>query len=155
MAVKILEVKREHCPAARLIGKRYEGSANWGQWWENDWFSVLEEKQPLAFNGDAYIGAVQIADGRPQRWIGMFFPTDTQVPEGFEFIDIEPMDYGVCYLYEKENSGEFYTIDTHNRCLEELKANGKKTTGVLRDITVPDLRHRMRREMLYWIMGSR
>ena len=126
MAVKILEVKREHCPAARLIGKRYEGSANWEQWWENDWFSVLEEKQPLAFNGDAYIGAVQIADGRPQRWIGMFFPTDTQVPEGFEFIDIEPMDYGVCYLYEKENSGEFYTIDTHNRCLEELKAHGMK-----------------------------
>ena len=36
MAVKILEVKREHCPAARLIGKRYEGSANWGQWWENE-----------------------------------------------------------------------------------------------------------------------
>lgn len=95
----ILEVKREHCPAARLIGKRYEGSANWEQWWENDWFSVLEEKQPLAFNGDAYIGEVQIADGRPRRWIGMFFPTDTQVPEGFEFIDIEPMDYGVCYLF--------------------------------------------------------
>lgn len=30
MAVKILEVKKESCPATRLIGKKYEGRANWG-----------------------------------------------------------------------------------------------------------------------------
>ena len=41
MAVKILEVKRESCPATRLIGKKYEQGPNWGEWWENDWFSVL------------------------------------------------------------------------------------------------------------------
>ncbi len=126
MAVKILEVKREYCPAARLIGKKYESGANWGEWWENNWFSVLEESQRLPFNGDAYIGAVHIVDGMPERWIGMFFPVGTQVPEGFEFIDIEPLDYAVCYLYDKESSDEFYTIDTHNMCLEELKTHGLK-----------------------------
>ena len=32
MAVKILEVKRESFPAARLIGKKYEHGPNWGDW---------------------------------------------------------------------------------------------------------------------------
>ena len=123
MAVEILEVKRESCPATRLIGKKYESGANWGDWWENDWFTILEANQCLPINGDAYIGAVRIVNGIPEHWIGMFFPISTEVPEGFEYIDIEPLEYAVCYLYDKENSNEFYTMDTHNRCLEELKAH--------------------------------
>lgn len=124
MAVKILEVKKESCPAARLIGKKYAGSANWGEWWEKDWFTALEVNQSLPFNGDAYIGAVRIVNGMPERWIGMLFPADTKSPEGFEYVDIEPTDYAVCYLYDKENSGDFYTLDTHDLCLEELKQRG-------------------------------
>ena len=124
MAVRLLEVKKESCPAARLIGKKYADSPNWGEWWENDWFSILEANQSLAFNGDAYIGAVHIVDGSPQRWIGMFFPPNTQVPEGFEAVDIVPLDYAVCFLSDKESSGDFYSMDTHNMCLEALKAQG-------------------------------
>jgi len=126
MAVKILEVKRESSPAARLIGKRYEGRADWGEWWKNDWFAALEINPRLSFNGDAYIGAVRIVDGMPEHWIGMLFPADTEAPEGFDYVDIEPLDYAVCYLYEKENSGEFYTMETHRKCLEELKARHLK-----------------------------
>lgn len=126
MAVKILEIKRESCPATRFIGKRYEGGANWGEWWENDWFTTLETNPRIPFNVDAYIGGVHIANGMPEYWIGMFFSINTEVPEGFEYVDIEPLDYAVCYLYDKENSGEFYTIDTHNMCLEELKAHDLK-----------------------------
>ncbi len=122
MGVKILEIKRESCPATRLIGKKYKNGPNWGEWWENNWFSTLETGECLPFNGDAYIGAVHIVDGMPEHWIGMFFPVDTEVPEGFEYVDIEPLDYAVCYLYDKEDSGDFYTMDTHNMCLEELKA---------------------------------
>lgn len=122
MAVRILEVKQESCPAARLIGREYEGVPNWGEWWENGWFSVLESSPRLPFNTDAYIGAVHIVNGMPRRWIGMLFPAGTEVPEGFSYIDIAPMDYAVCYLYDKEGSGDFYTMDTHNMCLEELKA---------------------------------
>ncbi len=126
MSVKILEVKRESCPAARLIGKKYEGSANWGEWWANDWFAELEKRPALPFNGDAYIGAVRIVDGMPERWIGMLFPAETEVPDGFEYVDIQALDHAVCYLQDKEGSGEFYTMDTHNMCLEELKTNGFK-----------------------------
>lgn len=124
MAVKILETKKESCPAARLIGKKYSCDVNWGEWWENNWFAVLEEMPALSFNGDAYLGAVHIVDGMPERWIGMLFSVDTAVPEGFAYVDIEPLDYAVCYLHDRENSGDFYTMETHNRCLEEIKNQG-------------------------------
>ena len=78
----------------------------------------MESNPCHSFNGDAYIGAVHIVDGMPERWIGMFFPINTEVPESFEYVDIEPMDYAVLYLYDKENSGEFYSMNTHNMWFE-------------------------------------
>ena len=126
MAVKIVEIKKESCPATRFIGKKYLGGANWGEWWANDWFSVLEANKPIAFNQDAYIGAVHIVNGSPERWIGMFFPVGTEVPEGFEYVDMEALDYAVCYLYDKENSRDFYSMDTHNMCLDAIKTQGMK-----------------------------
>ena len=126
MSVKILEVKKESFPAARFIGKKYTQSPNWGEWWENDWFSVLEKNERLSVNGDAYIGAVHIVDGMPEYWIGMFFPVNTEVSEGFDFVDIDSLDYAVCYLQDKEGSGDFYTMETHNLCLENLKLLGFK-----------------------------
>lgn len=122
MAVQLLEVQVETCPAARLIGKRYEGIPNWGEWWENDWFSVLERNPSLPFNGDAYLGAVRIVNGQPERWVGMLFPADTEVPEGFASVDIPPLSYAVCYLQGPEGSGDFLAWDTHNRCLQEIAA---------------------------------
>ncbi len=126
MSVKLLEIKKETCPAARLIGKRYNSSPKWGEWWENNWFATLEALPVLPMNGDAYIGAVHIVDGMPEFWIGMFFSQDTEAPEGFEAVDMEPLSYAVCYLQDKEGSGDFYTMDTHNMCLEELKVRGLK-----------------------------
>ena len=124
MAVKILEVKQESCPAARFIGKKYETGGNWGEWWENDWFAILEAMQELPVNDNGYIGAVHIVDGMPEHWIGMFFPAGTRVPEGFAYVDMAPLQYAVCYLYGSDKSGEFYTMETHNMCLEELKSRG-------------------------------
>ncbi len=126
MAVKIVEVKQETWPKARLIGKKYECGPNWGEWWANNWFEVLESMPCLPLNGDAYIGAVHIVNSMPEHWIGMFFSVDTEVPEGFEYVDIEPMVYAVCYLQDQDGSGDFYTMDTHDMCLEELKAQGLK-----------------------------
>ena len=126
MSVTIKEITKEPCPATRLIGKKYEHGPNWGEWWANDWFSVLEKNERLPINGDAYIGAVHIVNGMPDYFIGMFFPLDTNVPDGFDFVDIEPLDYAVCYLYDKEGSDAFYAMETHNMCLEELKSLGLK-----------------------------
>lgn len=126
MSIKILEARQESCPAARFIGKRYEGSGNWGEWWANGWFAALESIPGLPINDDGYIGAVRAVNGVTEYWIGMFFPVDTAVPEGFESVDIEPLDYAVFYLYGNENDSEMYSADTHNHCLEELKARGMK-----------------------------
>lgn len=126
MTVKVLEIKKESCPATRFIGKKYIDEVNWGEWWANDWFSKIEVNKPIPFNTDAYVGAVHIVNGMPERWIGMFFSAGTEVPEGFDYVDIEAMDYAVCYLYDKENSNDFYSMDTHNMCLEALKKNGFK-----------------------------
>lgn len=123
MSVKILEMKQESCPKARFIGRKYEHGANWGEWWENNWFETLEAIQGLPINDNGYIGAVRIINGMPEYWIGMFFPADTEVPEGFEYVDMEPLQYVVFYLHGNEKNGELYTMDTHAMCLEELKAH--------------------------------
>ena len=124
MPVRILEVRREHCSAARLIGKRYENAPNWGEWWANNWFAQLETRPCLPFNGDAYIGAVHVVNGRPERWIGMLFPENTEIPAGFESVLIPSVDYAVCYLQDKEGSKAFYIMETHEQCLAALREQG-------------------------------
>lgn len=126
MAVKILEVKQERCGAARFIGKRYADGCNWGEWWENNWFAILEAIPGLPINDNGYIGAVHIVDGMPERWIGMFFPAGTDVPGGFDFVDMEPLEYAVCYLYGNEQDPELYSMQTHELCLEAIKQRGLK-----------------------------
>lgn len=122
MEVRLVEVREENCPAARLIGKRYAGEPNWGEWWEKDWFAVLEKQPHIAFNGDAYLGGVRIVNGMPERWIGMLFPAGTEVPDGFAYADLPPLRYAVCYLSGREGSDQFYTMETHDLCLRELEA---------------------------------
>ena len=124
MAVKILNIQKESCPRALFIGKRYEGAPDWGEWWANDLFAKLEVHPRLPFNDDAYIGMVRVLSGAPERWIGMFFPEGTPVPEGFEAVEIPPMDYAVCYLQAKEGSSEFFAPEAHQLCLEAIKAKG-------------------------------
>lgn len=119
-----MKIQRETCPAARFIGKKYTGAPNWDEWWANGWFQRLEALPRLPFNGDAYIGGVHVVNGAPERWIGMLFPADTEVPAEFEYTDIPAMSYAVCALYDREGSGRFYTMETHNMCLSALSAHG-------------------------------
>ncbi|MBO5254060.1 MAG: GyrI-like domain-containing protein [Clostridia bacterium] len=124
MAAKIVDFRLENCPKARFIGKRYVGSPNWGEWWENGWFDVLEQLPQLPINDNAYLGALRVADGVLEYWIGMFFEADTPVPDGFDFADTDPMSYAVYFLYGSEQSGELFGLERHNMCLEDLKARG-------------------------------
>ena len=116
--MKIIDIKKESWPACVFIGKQ---GTNWGEWWSNGWFAPLEAQPALPENGDAYIGAVRIVDGVPQRWIGMFFPEGTPAPEGYEAVDIPAKNYAVCYLKDKEGSGDFHTQETHEASLAALK----------------------------------
>ena len=54
MSAEIIDMVREFCPAARLIGKRYEGAPNWVEWWENGWFETLDEARAYSANLTVY-----------------------------------------------------------------------------------------------------
>ena len=119
--MKIVDIQKECWPKCVLIGKR---GTNWGEWWSNGWFDALEKQPALPENGDAYIGAVRIVNGVPERWIGMYFPEGTVAPEGYEAVEIPATNYAVCYLQDKEGSGSFYTMETHQACLAALAERG-------------------------------
>ena len=124
MAAKIIDFKQESCPKARFIGKRYTGSPNWGEWWEHGWFDVLERLPQLPINDSAYLGAMRVVNGTREYWIGMFFEADTEVPEGFDFAEVESMNYAVYFLHGNEKNGELFGLEPHDMCLADLKVRG-------------------------------
>lgn len=131
---EIIRVYKEHLPALRLIGKRYQepdrenGSfaGKWGQWFQNGWFAELEKlgEAPNIENG--YLGFMRCDADHPHEtfeyWIGMFFPADTAAPQGFESIDIKESNVGVCWIQGKEDDGRIYAM--HDACLKRLAEEG-------------------------------
>lgn len=126
MAVKITKVTKEDFPALRFIGRRYGANddfgAKWGEWWAGDLFTPLEKLGGHPVNGDAYIGAKRIVNGMLEYWIGMFFAPGTEVPEGYEFADMDAMSYALFWVYGKE--GEVASFEAHNLCLDALPGLG-------------------------------
>lgn len=119
-AVRIISVTQEQLPTVRLIGKRYNGNESiyikWKLWKDNHWFSILENLNSRYAN--AYIGAKRIINGGLEYWIGMFFPPDAGVPEGFEYIDIDKINLSNFQL--QGTAHKVASFETHNICLAEL-----------------------------------
>ena len=119
-AVRIISVTKETLPSVRFIGKRYNGNesiyAKWYLWKDNYWFSVLENIDDRYTN--SYIGAKRIVDGGLEYWIGMFFSPDTDVPKGFEHIDIDEIKLANFRL--QGDAHKVASFETHNLCLAEL-----------------------------------
>lgn len=132
MTAKIVNTKRESFPASRFIGKKYSESdrvnggfgAKWGEWHSMNMFAPLQTKMPLAENDNSFIGAMRINNGVFEYWIGMFFKAGTEVPNGYEYVDIEALDFAVFWLYGNEQNGEIYGMDNHNMCLLEIDKQG-------------------------------
>ena len=123
-AVRIISVTQEQLPTVRFIGKRYNGNESiyikWKLWKDNHWFSILENLNSRYAN--AYIGAKRIINGGLEYWIGMFFPPDAGVPEGFEYIDIDKINLSNFQL--QGTAHKVASFETHNLCLDELDKNG-------------------------------
>ncbi|MCL2059742.1 MAG: GyrI-like domain-containing protein [Oscillospiraceae bacterium] len=136
---KIIKVYKENVPALRFIGKKYldadrvDGSfgAKWGEWFENDWFGLLEKLHngnlaDYHENGGAYIGLMRdTVEGVFEYYVGIFMPKDTAPPENFTFVDFPAGELGVCWVYGAEH--EVYMHE--GECGERLTAEGFNVDG--------------------------
>ncbi len=123
-AVRIISVTQEKLPTVRFIGKRYNGNESiyikWKLWKDNHWFSILENLD-IRY-ADTYIGAKRIVNGSLEYWIGMFFLPEADVPEGFEYIDIDEIN--MAHFQLQGTAQKVASFETHNLCLCELDKNG-------------------------------
>ncbi len=132
MAAELIKVYKEQMPSVRLIGKRYtesdrvDGSfgSKWGEWFGNDWFGKLENLGVTGENSDSYIGFMSCSNDVFEYWIGMFFPTGTEPPEGYSFMDIPAGDIATCWLYGNEENGELYGMTPYNMCVDKIVEQG-------------------------------
>lgn len=131
--MNIIKIYKEHMPPLRLIGKRYTDadrapngsfSNKWGEWFANGWFDEIEKLGALKENDDAYLGVMRCVNNDFEYWIGMFFPQNTPVPEGFSSVDIQAGELATCWLYGREDTGELYGFDAHNQSLEKIQEQG-------------------------------
>jgi hypothetical protein len=132
MAAKIIKVYKEHLPSLRMIGKCYTNADRiggfghiWGEWFTNSWFATLEAIGELKDVENGYLGFMRYncssADDTFEYWIGMFFPVDTEVPDGYAYIDLVESDIALCWIKGKENDGIY---DMHDACILKCKESG-------------------------------
>lgn len=112
MQAKIIKTVQESFPQLRLIGKKYTnldrnkadgGYAHiWSQWFDFGWFEILKSLKPKTNIENGYLGFMRydIFDFNQtfEYWIGMFFEPWTPVPEGFDYLDLQPSNVGVCFI---------------------------------------------------------
>ena len=137
--LEIIKVYRQSIDAVRFIGKKYDNAdrangtfgikVKWDEWFENNWFEIIENKisnnpDDTCADGGAYIGLTRNKHGEPlQYWIGMFTPMNTKTPKGFDYIDFPKSELGVCWVRGKKeylymmNEG----IGIIEQCNEKLK----------------------------------
>ncbi|MCQ2505679.1 MAG: GyrI-like domain-containing protein [Lachnospiraceae bacterium] len=125
---RIIQVYKQALPKTKFVGKRYTEadrengvfSNKWSEWYQSAWFDILEaESRDLFDDSDAYIGLSRIEEGKPfEYWIGMFLPVHANVPEGFEAMEFEAREVGVCWVKGTEPDIYFHC------CLDTLEKNG-------------------------------
>ena len=135
MSARIAKVEKITVPALRLIGRRYteadrkDGSFShkWGDWFAGNLFTPLE-RLPIpegdVFFDRSFIGAMRMLDGSFEYWIGMFFPGDTPVPEGYESAEVPEGSCALFWICGNEASGEIYGMSAERLCQAELDRRG-------------------------------
>lgn len=133
MAAEIIKVLKEHLPTHRFIGIRYSDSdrdmygsfgGKWGEWFSSDMFKPLEALGPLSESDNAFFGLMRCVNDNFEYWIGMQFPENTLVPEGYSYVDIEDGYIATCYIYGNEDNGELYGTNAHNACMDKVAGAG-------------------------------
>lgn len=119
--VTIKGTKRESARDVKLIGRKYKDGSHWGEWWSKGLFDILEKLPNVSsLNDNGYIGLMQSGEDGFEYWIGMFFESGTDAPEGFEELYIESAEFEVFYLCGSEESGELFGDVPHRLCVSRL-----------------------------------
>ena len=98
----------------------------WEEWLENGWFEQLEKLGVAPENGNSYLGAGP--DNGCSYWIGLLFPVETPVPDGFEYADNPTAKYVVIELAGKK-AGELFGEEGHMLCMDEMNKRGLAPLG--------------------------
>ena len=117
---EIIKAYRQSVGASRFIGKRYTNSdrgpsglfdIKWMEWNEKGWFDLIQKQIKGSFKvsyeeSKSPIGLMCQETGKFETfeyWIGYFTPENTDVPEGFEYVDFPKSELGVCWMYGNED----------------------------------------------------
>ena len=132
---EIIKVYKEHLPALRFIGKTYTNANRgndggfgdkWGEWFQKGWFEDLEKLGEAKDIENSYLGFMRCNGGDFENsfeyWIGMFFPSNTEIPEGYAAINLAEGNIGVCWIKGKESDGSIF--DMHDKCIAKFQENG-------------------------------
>lgn len=129
---KVTNVYKESYPALRFIGKRYTDADRgadhgyghkWREWDANGSFEPLEKLESAAAHENARIAYMRFTH-EFEYWIGMFFPENTPVPEGYAHVDIPAGEAGICWIYGSDDTGEIYGPEAHEMCAKKLLEAG-------------------------------
>ena len=124
----IIKTYKEHLPKLRFIGKRYTDNDRmnggyghkWDEWFRNGWFEALEKRGEAEGVENGYLGLMRSPGF--EYWIGMFLPPETPAPDGYECIEMDEGDVGVCWIKGKEENGDIFGM--HDQCMEKFKESG-------------------------------
>lgn len=140
MAVRVTNVYKEHFPTLRFIGKRYtnddraEGGfgGQWDEWTRGDGFSALKKAALVPPFSEDTIGLMTMRGDMNgfTYWIGLFFPEKTEVPMGYDYLDLPESDIGVGWVCGREDNGELYGGPPHEAVCQKL---GEKDIGSFRN----------------------
>ncbi len=129
----ITRVFQEMLPDVMLIGRRYTNADRnaagsfahkWEEWFQNGYFRSLENCEGIKrVSGDCF-GAMRYGSENFAYWIGMLAEPGSDVPEGFEVVDIPGGPLGVCYVRGRGDSAELFGCDVHDACVAAWEAQG-------------------------------
>ena len=63
-------------------------------------------------------------------WIGLFFPADTDIPDGYDYLDLPESNIGVGWVCGNEENGEIYGGPPHEAVCKKIEDDG---IGVFRN----------------------
>lgn len=131
--MQIAKVYREQLPCARLIGKRYTNEerdaagtfgSHWQQWYREDWFAGLQPCARIPGMEHACLGAMRVADGGFEYWIGALCEPDAETPAGFDTAELPAGELGVCWLRGDPQNGELFGAEATTLVMEAFRAQG-------------------------------